>query len=77
MAECSGIRHIPETVYRVMKTVGIFEGGLLKVQLIQDAITNIAADVMLSSDDTELSMSIGVSKRIFERAGKEEYDLKR
>ncbi|MQF48440.1 hypothetical protein FIM08_00830 [SAR202 cluster bacterium AC-647-N09_OGT_505m] len=62
--------------YRVIKAVDIFYDGLLKIQLIQDAITNIAADVILSSADTELSIRVGVFKRIIERGGIEEYDLK-
>ena len=52
-----------------MKAVGVFEVGSLKVHLVPDDITKIATDVIVSSDDTDLSMSGGVSKRILEQAG--------
>ncbi len=52
-----------------MKAVGVFEVGSLKVHLVPDDITKIVADVIVSSDDTDLSMSGGVSKRILKQAG--------
>ena len=43
--------------------------GGLEVLLVSDDITNVSVDVVVSSDDTELTMSGGVSQRIRQIAG--------